>query len=244
MKAFSTVSCLVVGGLFAVLNTACSMETVGSQDVKPEVIHQDYSVTYREANGSTEYTAQFRVGGWSGTTVELQSPANLKINGQSPGKSTVFGTMYESSTAGFVPSTTFEYTAADGKVSSNSISIDRVTLGAVSPMLTLNQSFVVPATAPGLSAGETITAEITQAGGDNQTTMVVGSFDPARGQISFSLSDLNRLRNGSATLQVYRTKTLSLTQATSEGGTISANYYARPVNLTVAGAAIPSMVQN
>jgi hypothetical protein len=225
----------------AMLNAACSMDTVSSKDVKADAIHQVYSLSYSEESNSTNMSAQFRVGGWSGTTVSLDDPSSLKINGRVPGKSTVLGTSYDLDQGGFIPSATFEYKSEDGKTLVNSIAIDRVQLLKADSTVSAQRLYAIDLSAPNLQSNEsvrvTITQESRQSDGSTKWASADGSYDRARQKAFFQPSELNKLSNGPAKLSISRGKQSGLAQATREGGMISASYALRPVFVTIVDAA-------
>ena len=239
---------LALPALFAVLsvfNTACSTDTVSSKDVSTEAIHQDYTMSYHEDSNTTEMSAQFRVGGWSGTTVELESPSSLKVNGQAPSKNSFLGTRYYSSSSGYVPTATFEFTTTDGSKLTNSISIDPLHLLKADQTVSVLRTYEADVDAPKLTSGETITVQIQQQISGKESVYATGIYDRSRSKASFSPSELNKLENGNASLVIYRAKTGSLAQATKEGGGIAAYYYLRPVSVNVVDKAvgIPNLSQ-
>ena len=152
-----------------ILSTACSIDTVSSKDVKADAVHQSYSLTYSESENSTRMWAQFRVGGWSGTTVDLDEPSHLRINGGTTSKSTFLGTSYQSARGGFVPSATFEYTDSEGKTLVNSISIEPVRLLYAAPTVSVTRTYEAEVEAANLVSNDYVKAEIEQTYKDPQT---------------------------------------------------------------------------
>lgn len=237
MKLRTTALRLVPAAALMLLNAACSMETVSSKDVNPEAVYQDYSMTYKEDSGSTHISAQFRVGGWSGTTIELEAPAELKVNGAPVSKSTLFGTRYEKSTGGFVRTVVFEYKTADGKVLTNSISIDPLYLRQAPAVASAHAPYVVELDAPALGSGESVSAELFQESRDAHDRI---EYRTARatynsGRAVFPVAELKKLANGMAKLRLSRSKRQGLAQATREGGGISASYVLREVSVSITG---------
>lgn len=235
------------------LNTACSMDTVSSKDVQAEAVYQNLSLNYSEDTNSTSMSAQFRVGGWSGTTVELESPAGLRINGRTPSKSAFLGTSYEVRSSGFVRSATFEYQGSDGRLLTNSISMDPVVLRYAPSVASVTNTFEVDVEAVNLQPRESLRVELSQEFRHPDTGVMTfaratGTYDKSRAKAVFSTYELNRLNNGTARLEISRSKSGTLAQATREGGTISASYHLRPVSVTITGktgtVSVPSVAKN
>lgn len=105
-----------------------STEIVTSDKISADVIHQSYTVTYNPTNDQTLVRAQFRVGGSTGTTIELVSPSQIEHSSLDlEGKNLVgFGQVYQNSTDGFVPSHTFQFTDPDGTLFENSLSLKTI----------------------------------------------------------------------------------------------------------------------
>jgi len=74
------------------LSSAGCLDTVDSEDVNPRAIYQSYHVDYDEKTNETDLFATFRVGGSTGTTVRLNSPSELRVNGRRIDHYTFLGT--------------------------------------------------------------------------------------------------------------------------------------------------------
>lgn len=223
----------------ALFNIACSTDTVSSKDVNADAINQSYTLSYNEADNSTWMYAQFRVGGSTGTTVDLNDPAQLRINGQTPTKSTFLGTSYEINNSGFVRSATFEFRGSDGKTMVNSINIDPVYLRKADQTVSVAQPYLIDVEAPNLGSNEYVSVRLTQQiqkpDGSIQFNTADGVYLAATNKASFSPSDLNRLSGGVAKLEISRQKSQRLSQSTRDGGGISASYNLRPLSVTIVG---------
>lgn len=237
MKSLIPAAALILtAGLF---NTACSTDTVSSKDVNAEAVDQNYVLSYDESTNSTWIYAQYRVGGSTGTTVELNDPANLKINGQTPSKSSFLGTSYELRQSGFVKSATFVYDTGSGQTLTNAIRIEPLILRKADQVLAVNAGYTALVDAPNLASNETVVASLVQevqdGQGNSDFAIANGVYDAAHSQVTFSPSELNKLSNGIGKLQMERQKWAALSQATREGGGISATYALRPVSVTISG---------
>ncbi len=102
-----------------------STETIESTKVSPTEIYQAYSINSNK--NSTNTTATFRVGGATGSTVDLDVPSKILHNEQEMSESKPFlfkGTDYNASAKQFVSQHKFSFTDAAGKTWNNEISLD------------------------------------------------------------------------------------------------------------------------
>ena len=67
----------------AILVIACSSNEIGnSKDVNPQTVYIDYSVEHEENNPTVSCIAQFRFAGKNGTTLILNEPAKIELDGK------------------------------------------------------------------------------------------------------------------------------------------------------------------
>lgn len=108
---------------FAVLGCA-STETIESTKVAPSEIYQDYAI--RGSKTGTNTTVTFRVGGSTGSTVDLDAPSKISHNGKEMNESKpnfLKGTDYDDSANEFISEHNFAFTDASGRVWENDISL-------------------------------------------------------------------------------------------------------------------------
>jgi hypothetical protein len=220
--------------------SGCSIDTVDSKDVQPDAVYQDLSLDYEEASQATTFSGTFRVGGPTGTTIDLQSPARFLINGQVARKESFLGTGYSLDRGGFHPEAVFTLTTQDGRELSNSIRIQRVTLVKVDSVVQAGQAFEVLVTAEGWNpSAESISATLSQASSrqaeGSAFQSLRGVFDAARGRILFSGVDTAQLSDGTADITIMRHRSQRLSQSTRAGGILRASYRLRPIAVTVVG---------
>lgn len=112
--------------IFLLMILGCaSTETVESTKVAPTEIYQSYLI--RATKNSTGVNVTFRVGGPTGSTVDLDAPSNVSHNGKEMTESApgfLKGTDYHGSANQFVSHHKFSYKDASGKVWENEISLD------------------------------------------------------------------------------------------------------------------------
>ena len=124
--------------LFGVLGCA-SWETVESTKVAPSEIYQSYSIS--GTKNSTRVNATFRVGGATGSTVDLDAPSTISHNGKEMSESAagfLKGTDYNDSASAFVPNHKFSFKDASGKVWENEISLEGLEI--TSPNITISKA--------------------------------------------------------------------------------------------------------
>lgn len=244
MNAKAITSVLTMA-ILTCLNTACSVDTVSSKEVSAQAVHQSLSATYEEASNSTRYNAQFRVGGWSGTTIHLDSPSKIEANGQVLSSTQFLGTSYSGGTRGAVSMTKFDWTSQDNKVYSNSIEMKPIAMVPPSVTLQKGQAYEVKLVGAALSGSEHIDARIeqstTDANGQPQFIYVTGNVNASTLVVTFVSSEMQKLHSGSAKLTVSRNHSESLVSATREGGIISSYYQLRPVDLMIIESGLGSL---
>ena len=116
--------------LFGVLGCA-STETIESTKVSPTEIYQSYAI--QGTKNSTNVTATFRVGGPTGSTVDLDAPGKVDHNGKEMSESKpgfMKGTDYHDSANEFVANHKFSYTDSSGKVWENEISLEALEISS------------------------------------------------------------------------------------------------------------------
>jgi len=113
-------SLLFVIAILAATPACKSKDTIDSEDVNEAKIHRTYSVKFSAISGNLDLTAEFRVGGDTGTTVKLSDPAKVTVDGQTMEVATsdISGTYYywRSKPAAPAASYKFTWTRGDGKV--------------------------------------------------------------------------------------------------------------------------------
>lgn len=153
---------------FCLINLACvqgSVETISSDTVQASQIYQIYRI---EASKSrTEIVAAFRVGGETGTTLALITPAQILHNKQplpvsAPGNLIgtnyrMKGTDYRTFSDNFQSSHEFSYTDADGKNYVNSINLAPVEISAKGAVSLENDNPTTILLSRTIGADETLT---------------------------------------------------------------------------------------
>ena len=238
--------------LLLLLTFGCrSCDTVESDKLAQSEIHQKYSVY--ATKGETRVIAIFRVGGPTGTTVDLDSPSKVEYNGSQLTenlRSILSGTTYNATIEGFQGTHAFTYTNGDGKVFRNQIAFEP--LDPISGPLTINPSdkTAVLLSRP-VRENESVQASITslEPTPQNSNTNTEGNKMPEGPMYSFDIpTDLNNTRTalliGRGALKVFVTVKAhlkivvrdqrDLQEKTVTGGNIGYEYTSSGLSVTVA----------
>jgi hypothetical protein len=133
--------------LFVILGCA-STETIESTKVSASEIYQSYVI---ESNkNKTNVTATFRIGGHTGTTIDLDAPAKVEHNGKplnESGEGFFKGTDYQFSGA-FTENHRFAYTDSNGKVWQNEISLSPLEMTSKDIIISKSGSGVINLSRP------------------------------------------------------------------------------------------------
>lgn len=246
MKTITTKFLFFLTISFMFLSLACvqaSVETVSSNTVQASQIYQIYNIETSKAK--TEIVAAFRIGGATGTTLELTAPANVFYNNQplpvsAPGNLIgtnykMKGTDYRTFLDNFQSSHEFSYTDADGKTYVNSISLAPVEISAKGA---INLEMENPTTIPlsrVIGANETLTVAIDSIIDDEiPTNGNTVYFNEKRNAIVITPQYWSAKQlKPRAELQIKIKKSGSVSNGTPLGGSISAVYKAAPVMISV-----------
>jgi len=120
-----------------------SCDTVESTKIAQSEIYQDYNI--EASPGSTVVSATFRVGGGTGTTVDLDAPSRVDHNGKEMtenSRTMLVGTYYSFSSGDFVGHHEFTYTNGEGRLFKNVIDLEPIQPILVPPTIG-NQKVIV-----------------------------------------------------------------------------------------------------
>lgn len=233
-----------LAALLPVCLAGCSTDTTRIDHVKTEAIHQIYAVTWNAAKDRTDAYARFRVGGSSGTNLELTDRASVVWNRQPLAAMSFLGKCYGLTSPGFTAEHTFVFTDADGRTFTNPVRLERIDLDRAMPA---KLSRGVPHTlrfagAP-VGDGETVTLTITperdlaalrkqlddlpadpqdQLQRPGRTAATLHAKTVGATGIEVTPADLQGLANGAASVRWVRSVRRDLQQATPAGGSLTA----------------------
>jgi hypothetical protein len=223
-----------------------SVETIPSNTVMTSQIYQIYNV--EGSRSETNSVAVFRVGGATGTTLELTAPGRVLYNSAEMPLSApsnligtnyrMKGTDYRMSGKAYAARHDFSFTDNDGKTYLNSINLSPIEIIS-------NTAFTLENSQPAMiSLSRTV-------GTDEKLTLAIGTsssdevpaadnsvyFNPSRNAVIIT-PKYWQTKNLSpkAELEIAVSKSASITQATPLGGSISAKYSAAPIYVSVNNA--------
>lgn len=225
---------LLLCSVILLITSCVSNETANSDTVKQSEIYQSYTITYNSGDKELSASASFRFGGSTGTSLSLTTPSKVLFNDQemAADQNMFTGTFYEINKQISAPplTFTFDYTDNDKKTYKNSGTIDAVEVSSYPKLITKNEGFEVSWSGGAVKNGESIS--VTLEGKDffscTQSTSTVGATS-----VQFSKEQLKDIKAGSADINVKRSKSQDLTNATHLGGNFSITYVSSKVGTEI-----------
>jgi len=213
---------VLLGGCFA------STDKIDSDRVQSADVHQSYDL-YHDANtNTTHFYATFRVGGSTGTTVELVQPGKLEINGQDAVIDNTYGAHYSSKLrTGNQQTFTVTWSTNEGGKYINTFNVLPVSPAAsFNNSISLHAPTIINIDAPNFDRKEeTVRLEIHQVGlNGNNNYVSISNYDSITKQIIVKPEDLINLQNGPATFVLSRSSFRTLEQKTAVGGNAYLKY--------------------
>ena len=222
--------------LFAmILFTSCASNEIGdSKDVAQDKIYQSYFINYTEGNASAAVECQFRFAGRNGTTLVLNSPSQVTLDGEilKVDSSKGGGAMYpaQKGATGFFGKHNFAFTTTDNKTYTNSFSFSPFKLvnlpSSASKAQPLNINFETEA----LQSDDYIELETTNS--DSSFTVRHTSAD-AGNAILIPAKLLKKQTGKQLSLQATIYRSPALQQTTNEGGRMEMKYELKPVTIVL-----------
>jgi hypothetical protein len=205
--------------------TACgSTDSILSDQVDPDVIHQRYSVTYVASTNKTEVLAQFRVGGSTGTTIELVSPSQVEHSEVSLRKSNsdLLGSFYVGEETGFVADHVFNFTNQDEEVFENSFSLLAIDFPNDLEEVSREEDWVLQWEGDPLLENERVQLILRDSEGD---TLFATASDEGATSVTVTTDDLLQLNPGFVQLDLERVLLIgNLQEGGPEGGSRTGIY--------------------
>ena len=236
--------CMLVFAVFAACGPSASVDTISSNAVQSSQIYQQYRISGERE--TTVISAVFRVGGATGTTVELGAPSQISYNGapmklslpQSFTNVRTKGTTYETAQKGFSESNKFDYINADGKTFSNSINLAPLEINAKSlTSIQLTQPSSIPLSRT-IGADENLVVTVNDGFGEkvpNSEKSIY--FNAERNAVIITpqyWAEKSPPAQTVVKMRVY--KDASVSEGTALGGTIYAEFSTAPCNVNVSRA--------
>ncbi len=223
-----------------------SVETISSNTVMTSQIYQIYDV--EGSRSETSSVAIFRVGGATGTTLELTAPGKVLYNSAEMPMSApsnligtnyrMKGTDYRMSGKEYRAKHDFSFTDNDGKTYLNSINLSPLEFVSKTAFTFENTQ---PTTIP-LSRTVEMDEKLTLAIGTNSDEEIPSAdnsvyFNPSRNAVIITPKYWQTRNLGSKPeLEITVSKSTIVTQGTPLGGSISAKYAAAPIYISINNA--------
>jgi hypothetical protein len=201
-----------------------SNETGSSKDVNPEAIYFDYKIWGKEGDEDITIMLQYRFGGENGTTLVLEEPSKVELDGEViKGDSTVMtGAFYEiqKPLTGFAGKHTLLFTDNNNKQYKEEFSFQPVTLKTTIPD-TIQRGYL-SFELDGLDRTDYVRVLLTdtlyKSEGINRVDTVTKS------RITITPLDLRNVVDGPVQLEFIKEDERPVKKSTNAGGTISFSY--------------------
>jgi len=204
---------------------SCTSNEIGnSKDVNPEAVFFDYEVWAEEDKEDVTVNLQYRMGGKNGTTLVLDEPSKVILDGEQlkVDSAKVTGAYYEVQRplASFTGKHTINFTDVNNKEYNEEFAFTPFFLEPDVPS-TLNRGDLV-FNFKGLDPVDHLSVILTDT---SFTSADINDVDTVRnGRLVINAERLSALINGPIHLQFYREQIIPLKKATKEGGKFMITY--------------------
>lgn len=205
--------------------SSCSSNEIGnSKDVNPATIYFDYQITGEEGNEDITVMLQYRFGGENGTTLVLEEPSKVELDGQviKTDSSKMTGAFYEiiKPVKDFIGKHTIVFTDINKKQYKEEFSFQPITLRTTIPAIIERGDLVFEL--DGLNAEDHVRVLL------NDTAFAspgINRVDTVKnGRIIISKADLETVVNGPVHLELYKEDEKPVKDGTTEGGRLFVSY--------------------
>jgi hypothetical protein len=212
----------------AVLLFACtSNEIANSKDVNPDTVYFDYQVDGSEQNTYVTVKLQYRFGGPNGTTLVLQDPSHVKLDGDTlkVDSSRMLGAYYEDQQFSkfFAGEHTIEFTDLNKKLYTEKFSWEPMAISGKFPLKMKKEDLLIELT--GVKSGDLVRVVVNDTSSASEGINRVDTLTTNR--ILISKADLEPMVSGPLNVELYRESDEPLKHATPEGGRLLMNYVIR-----------------
>ena len=211
--------------LAPVLFFSCTSNEIGnSKDVNPDAVYFDYKIWGEEGKDDITVLLQYRFGGKNGTTLLLNDPASVSIDGMEipTDSSKLTGAFYEvmSPLNNFSGKHTILFTDLNKKTYEEEFSFQPFTLKTEIPGQIKRSDLIFEM--EGLEPVDYIRVFATDTSFESSG---INRIDTVKnGRILISLADLVSLVNGPINLEFYKEDERPVKNGTKEGGVIAITY--------------------
>lgn len=220
--------------LLLILCACPSTAITDSDKVDQDEIYQSYSLIYNDENSTTEARATFRVGGMTGTTLNLVSPSKITFNSLEMESSRILGSSYSIELDnGFTRKHYWLWTDNNKKTYKNTATITSIDFDNPPDEISNSNNVEIEFSGSELSDGEEVKAVI-ESTSDGQTESAYAyQTNAGANSVTFEEEDLAKLFEGQATLYLERSKSTEVSSGTSKGGSINVTYRTRDVSIQI-----------
>lgn len=208
--------------------TGCNDAEIGSaKDINADAIYFDYRITGEEGNDDATALLQYRFGGRMGTTLTIEAPGKVELDGESirVDSSRMTGAFYElqKPVKQFAGEHTIRFTNMDKKVYEEKFSFPYFTLAGGLPDTVSRQQLEILFS--GLKDGDMLNISLSDTSytGDG----VLRKSRLTQGKLVISADDLGKLAGGPIQFEVTREMERPVKKGTHEGGKIVVAYTIR-----------------
>ncbi len=218
--------------IFVLAITACSSNEIGeSKDVTQDKIYQSYTISYTEGETNAEIFCQFRFAGNNGTTLVLNNPSQVQLDGEklNADSSTGAGAYYRAykTASDFFGKHFFTFINTDNKKYENNFLFDSFKLINVPAVISKKQDVNVYFETTHLQGDDVIEMEASNTDSSFNVTQLAG----AGNFITIPSKELQRQNGNELTLEATLYRKIPLQQNTAEGGVMEIIYALKPVKI-------------
>ena len=209
----------------SVLLFSCTSNEIGnSKDVNPDAVYFDYKVWGEEGKEDVTVLLQYRFGGKNGTTLVLNDPASVSLDGKEipTDSSKLTGAFYEvmSPTNSFSGKHSIVFTDINNKKYEEEFNFQPFTLKTEIPGHIKRGDLVFEM--EGLESLDYVRVFATDTSFESPGINRIDTIK--NGRIFISLADLSNLVNGPINLEFYKEDERPVKKGTKEGGVIAITY--------------------
>jgi len=210
---------------FAVLLTACTSNEIGNgKDVNPGSVYFDYRIWGDEEGGDMTVKLQYRFAGPNGTTLVLEEPGKVELDGVEIGvdSSKMNGAYYEviKPVKDFTGHHTIVLTAMDKKEYKEEFSFQPIVLKTKVPPVISRTDLVFELS--GIAPKDYIRVMMTDTASFSEGIMRLDTV--INGRITITKKELEALTNGPIQFELYKEDEKRIKNGTKQGGKISISY--------------------
>jgi len=225
-KPFLAGMLLVITGLFA-----CDSNEIGeSKDVNQDKIYMDYNISFTEGDEQVALNFQYRFAGASGTTLVLNNPSQVKLDGEllKVDSSKYGGAFYTANKNhnAFLGEHSIQFTDVNGKQFDNSFEFAAFSLVNLPSTANRNKDLLVSYNINGLNKADDI--EINSVDTDSSFHYHQSGINSS---VAIPASDLKRQKNNEVSFEATIYRNIHLNHSTTEGGKLMLTYRLKPVKI-------------